>query len=41
MNGLKRKDIFRKVETIFQFLNVYDLERQSADIQTKIEELTI
>jgi hypothetical protein len=24
---------------IFQFLNVYKLERQGADIQTKIEEL--
>ena len=32
-------DIFRKIEPYLTFLNVYQLERQGADIQAKIEEL--
>jgi hypothetical protein len=32
-------EIFRKIEPYLTFLNVYQLERQGADIQTKIEEL--
>jgi len=34
-------EIFRKIEPYLTFLNVYQLERQGADIQTKIEELEI
>jgi hypothetical protein len=32
-------EIFRKIEPYITFLNVYQLERQDADIQAKIEEL--
>jgi integrase len=32
-------DIFRKIEPYLTFLNVYQLNRQGADIQAKIEEL--
>ena len=32
-------EIFRKIEPYITFLNVYQLKRQGADIQTKIEEL--
>ena len=32
-------EIFHKIEPYLTFLNVYQLERQGADIQTKIEEL--
>jgi len=32
-------EIFRKIEPYLTFLNVYQLERQGADIQAKIEEL--
>jgi integrase len=32
-------EIFRKIEPYLTFLNVYQLERQGADIQSKIEEL--
>ena len=32
-------EIFRKIEPYLTFLNVYELERQGADIQSKIEEL--
>ena len=35
----EKVDIFRKIEPYLTFLNVYELERQGADIQTKIEEL--
>jgi len=31
--------IFRKIEPYLTFLNVHQLERQGADIQSKIEEL--
>ena len=34
-------EIFRKIEPYLTFLNVYQLERQGADIQTKIDELEI
>jgi integrase len=34
-------EIFRKIEPYLTFLNVYELERQGADIQTKIEELEL
>lgn len=33
------KEIFRKIEPYLTFLNVHQLERQGADLQTKIEEL--
>jgi len=32
-------EIFRKIEPYLTFLNVHQLERQGADIQSKIEEL--
>ena len=32
-------EIFRKIEPYLTFLNIYQLERQGADIQSKIEEL--
>ncbi len=31
--------MFRKIEPYLTFLNIHQLERQGADIQTKIEEL--
>jgi integrase len=34
-------EIFRKIEPYLTFLNVYELERQGADIQSKIDELEI
>ena len=34
-------EIFRKIEPYLTFLNVYQLERQGADIQSKIEELEL
>ena len=34
-------EIFRKIEPYLTFLNVYQLERQGADIQAKIEELEL
>ena len=36
---LRKIEIFRKIEPYLTFLNVYQLERQGADIQFKIEEL--
>jgi ABC-type transporter Mla subunit MlaD len=36
---LKEVEIFRKVEPYLTFLNIHQLERQGADIQTKVEEL--
>ena len=35
----EKAEIFRKVEPYLTFLNVHQLERQGADIQSKIEEL--
>ena len=35
----EKGDIFRKIEPYLTFLNVNELERQGADIQTKVEEL--
>ena len=32
-------EIFRKIEPYLTFLNVHQLERQGADIQSKVEEL--
>src|SRR5690348_14689648 len=37
----EKVEIFRKIEPYITFLNVYELERQGADIQTKIEELEL
>ena len=34
-----KAEIFRKIEPYLTFLNVHQLERQGADIQTKVEEL--
>ena len=36
---LKKAEIFRKIEPYLTFLNIPQLERQGADIQTKVEEL--
>jgi predicted RNase H-like nuclease (RuvC/YqgF family) len=36
---LKEVEIFRKAEPYLTFLNIHQLERQGADIQTKVEEL--
>ena len=35
----EKAEIFRKIEPYLTFLNIHQLERQGADIQTKIEEL--
>jgi hypothetical protein len=35
----QKAEIFRKIEPYLTFLNVHQLERQGADIQTKVEEL--
>ena len=35
----ERAEIFRKIEPYLTFLNVHQLERQGADIQTKVDEL--
>ena len=35
----EKAEIFRRVEPYLTFLNVHQLERQGADIQTKVEEL--
>ena len=37
----EKVEIFRKIEPYFTFLNVHQLERQGADIQSKIEELEV
>ena len=34
-----KADIFRKIESYLTFLNIHQLERQGADIQSKVEEL--
>jgi hypothetical protein len=36
---LEKAEIFRKVEPYLTFLNIVQLERQGADIQSKVEEL--
>lgn len=35
----EKSEIFRKIEPYLTFLNVHQLERQGADIQSKVEEL--
>ena len=35
----EKAEIFSKIEPYLTFLNVHQLKRQDADIQTKIEEL--
>jgi hypothetical protein len=35
----EKADIFRKIEPYLTFLNIPQLERQGADIQTNVEEL--
>ena len=35
----EKVEIFRKIEPYLTFLNIHQLERQGADIQTKVEEL--
>jgi hypothetical protein len=35
----EKAEIFRKIEHYLTFLNVHQLERQGADIQSKVEEL--
>ena len=35
----EKVEIFRKIEPYLTFLNVHQLKRQGADIQTKVEEL--
>jgi hypothetical protein len=35
----EKAEIFRKIEPYLTFLNVHQLERQGAEIQTKVEEL--
>ncbi|MGA9152648.1 MAG: site-specific integrase [Candidatus Nitrosopolaris sp.] len=35
----EKAEIFRKIEPYLTFLNVYQLERQGADIQSKVDEL--
>ncbi len=37
----EKAEIFRKIEPYLTFLNVPQLERQGADLQTKIEELQL
>jgi hypothetical protein len=38
---ITKRQIFKKIEPYLTFLNVPQLERQGADLQTKIEELQI
>lgn len=35
----EKAEIFCKIESYLTFLNIHQLERQGADIQTKVEEL--
>ena len=35
----EKAELFHKIEPYLTFLNVHQLERQGADIQTKVEEL--
>ena len=36
---IEKAEIFRKAKSYLTFLNIHQLERQGADIQTKVEEL--
>ena len=36
--GSEKAKLFRKIEPYLTFLNVHQLKRQGADIQTKVEE---
>ena len=36
---IKKAELFRKIEPYLTFLNIHQLERQGADIQTKVQEL--
>jgi ABC-type transporter Mla subunit MlaD len=35
----EKAELFKKIEPHLTFLNIHQLERQGADIQTKVEEL--
>jgi hypothetical protein len=35
----EKSELFRKIEPYLTFLNIHQLERQGADIQSKVEEL--
>ena len=35
----EKAEIFRKIEPYLTFLNIHELERHGADIQSKVEEL--
>ena len=35
----EKAELFKKIEPYITFLNIHQLERQGADIQTKLEEL--
>ena len=35
----EKAELFRKIEPYLTFLNIHHLERQGADIQSKVEEL--
>jgi predicted RNase H-like nuclease (RuvC/YqgF family) len=37
--GIKKAELFRKIEPYLTFLNIHQLERQGADIQSKVQEL--
>ncbi len=37
----EKAEIFRKIEPYLTFLNIPQLERQGADIQSKVEELEL
>jgi hypothetical protein len=36
---LEKAELFRKIEPYLTFLNIHQLERQGADIQSKVQEL--
>src|SRR5512133_3204178 len=36
---IEKAELFCKIETYLTFLNIHQLERQGADIQSKVEEL--
>jgi hypothetical protein len=35
----EKAELFRKIEPYLKFLNIHQLERQGADIQSKVQEL--
>jgi hypothetical protein len=37
----EKAELFKKVEPYLTFLNIHQLERQGADIETKLDELTV